>query len=181
MRKLIVFIAVIFLAIITAGVYGILHDQVTYTISNEYYTKFKFYQFDLMDEGMKALPNPRLAVAAVGFMATWWTGFIIGTVIGITSMIFPGHEAMRRAALKAIGLTLLVTIKAALIGFLYGWLYLSHTNIAWVAPNVIDTRNFIIVGTIHNFSYLGGAIGLLISVVYLIKQRKLYGQRQLAA
>ena len=25
-----------------AGVYGILHDQVTYTISEEYFTRFKF-------------------------------------------------------------------------------------------------------------------------------------------
>lgn len=185
MRKLIVFIAVIFFAIITAGVYGIIHDQITYTISTEYYTKFKFFQFGLVDMGGYGqevhLPNPRMAVAAVGFMATWWTGFIIGTVIGITAMIFPGHDAMRRQALNAIGLTLLVAIMAAFVGFLYGWLYLSHTSSIWVPDHVVNTQNFIIVGAIHNFSYLGGAVGLLVSVVYLIKQRKLFAPRQLAA
>jgi hypothetical protein len=39
-------------ACLLAGVYGILHDQLTYTISPEYNTKFKFYQFGLLDEGM---------------------------------------------------------------------------------------------------------------------------------
>lgn len=174
--------AIIFLSIIVAGIYGILHDQVTYTISNEYYTKFKFYQFGLADVGNEALlPNPRLAVAAVGFMATWWTGLIIGTVLGITAMIYPDPESMRRAALKAMILTVLIAIKIAFIGFLYGLLYLANTGVTWVPSHVIDQKNFIIVGCIHNFSYLGGAIGLITSVVFLIKQRKLYRPHRFAA
>lgn len=47
MNKLKVFLLIIILPTIIAGFYGILHDQLTYTISSEYFTKFKFYQFGL--------------------------------------------------------------------------------------------------------------------------------------
>lgn len=34
---------------LAAGLYGVLHDQVTYTISPEYFTKLKFEQFAYAD------------------------------------------------------------------------------------------------------------------------------------
>lgn len=72
---------------IIGGLYGIIHDQLTYTISPEYYTKFKFYQFGLMDIGNEAIfPNPRLEVSAVGFMATWWMGLPIGLILGLVGL-----------------------------------------------------------------------------------------------
>jgi hypothetical protein len=78
-------------------------------------------------------------------------------------------------------LTVLIAIKVAFIGFLYGQLYLANAGVTWVPSHVIDQKNFIVVGCIHNFSYLGGGIGLAISVVYLIKQRKLYRPHRFAA
>jgi hypothetical protein len=45
MRKFGVFAATIFFTIIIAGLYGIIHDQITYSISPEYFTKFKYRQF----------------------------------------------------------------------------------------------------------------------------------------
>lgn len=51
MKKFLILILIILIAPIIGGLYGILHDQLTYTISPEYYTKFKFYQFGLMDLG----------------------------------------------------------------------------------------------------------------------------------
>ena len=49
-----------------AGAYGILHDQITYTISPEYFTKLKFEQFHYANFG---LPR-RVFVGEVGFLAT---------------------------------------------------------------------------------------------------------------
>lgn len=49
--KLLSFLLIIFVSPFIAGLYGVLHDQLTYTIAPEYYTKFKFYQFGLWEEG----------------------------------------------------------------------------------------------------------------------------------
>ena len=85
-KKIVTIILLTLAACLLAGTYGILHDQLTYTISPEYYTKFKFYQFELLDEGMPGpLPNPRLWVCYIGFMATWWLGIPIGIILGSIS------------------------------------------------------------------------------------------------
>ena len=51
-----------------AGLYGVIHDQITYSISAEYFTRLKFIQFRWADIG---LPT-RAFVAEIGFLATWW-------------------------------------------------------------------------------------------------------------
>jgi len=51
--------------------YGIIHDQITYSISPEYYTKFKFYQFGLIKSPNDFVHNPRQMAIIVGIMATW--------------------------------------------------------------------------------------------------------------
>jgi hypothetical protein len=62
-----------------------------------------------------------------------------------------------------------------LIGLLYGNYHLAETGVNWWLPdNLIDKRNFIAVGSMHNFSYEGGVIGLLAGITYSIwKKRKL--------
>ena len=89
---------IIGLAPLIGGLYGILHDQLTYTISPEYYTKFKFYQFGLMDIGNEAIfPNTRIEVSAVGFMATWWMGLPIGLILGLVGLVHKDNKQMFRS------------------------------------------------------------------------------------
>jgi len=54
MKKFFVFVFLVLFAILLSGLYGIIHDQISYTVSPEYFTKFKFQQFGL--DGM-TLPN----------------------------------------------------------------------------------------------------------------------------
>ena len=72
MKKILILLVIIGLAPLIGGIYGILNDQLTYTISPEYYTQFKFYQFGLIDFVNDT--NPRIGVSVVGFLATWWVG-----------------------------------------------------------------------------------------------------------
>ena len=102
MRKFGTFSATIFISIILAGMYGSLHDQVTYSISPEYFTKFKYIQFGFEPQWFG---GDRQTVAVIGFLATWWTGIFIGTGIGLIALIFPDHISMRKATRKAINLT----------------------------------------------------------------------------
>lgn len=166
MRKFGVFTSFIFVAILLAGIYGILHDQLTYSISPEYFTKFKYRQFGFEPQWFG---GHRQTVAAIGFLATWWTGLFVGISLGLVSLFFPDYKIMTAALKKAIRLILIIAFVAASAGFLYGKFYLAKSGVDWWLPEDLgDKSSFIIVGSIHNFSYLGGLLGLLVSIVYMI-------------
>jgi hypothetical protein len=172
MKKLVLLILIVILCPVLAGVYGILHDQFTYTISAEYYTKFKFYQFGLAEDvkgGEAIFQSPRLAVAAVGFMATWWTGILIGLGIGTTGLFQADAKTMFKSSIKAVVIAMALAAITGLIGLAYGGFYLANTKVDWWLPdNLIDKKSFIMVGSMHNFSYIGAVIGLLGGIVYQI-------------
>ncbi|MBC8054728.1 MAG: hypothetical protein H7Y13_16850 [Sphingobacteriaceae bacterium] len=175
MRKFAILLLTLILSPLIAGVFGIIHDQLTYSISEEYYTKFKFYQFALVgDNGRLYIGNARIAAIYVGFMATWWVGIIIGLGHGLTGLIQRDHTVMKKVISKAILITLVTTLVVGLIGLAYGKLYLAHTGVSWPIPeNVIDKSNYIAVGSMHNFSYLGGLIGLIAGMTYQIRVARL--------
>jgi len=174
MNKLKAFFLIIILSTIIAGVYGILHDQFTYSISPEYYTKFKFYQFGFMDMGNEAIfPNPRIEVSFVGFFATWWFGLLIGIIISLVGLIHKNGKIMFSVSMKAIYITILTTFIFGIIGLIIGKFYLANIGVNWQKPeNLIDTENFIAVGSMHNFGYVGGLIGMILAIIYSVKKRK---------
>lgn len=176
LNKFLTLILIIVLAPIIAGVYGVLHDQLTYTISPEYYTKFKFYQFGLVNSANSAIfPNPRIEVSAVGFMATWWMGPPIGLILGLVGLVHKDHKQMFRATFKAFIVTLIVAFTTGLIGLAYGKLYLADAGVDWWLPeHLTDTKNFIAVGSMHNFSYSGGLTGLIAGTIYSVRQKLKY-------
>lgn len=172
MRKLGVFSLFLFCSIIIAGIYGIIHDQITYSISPEYFTKFKYRQF-----GFEPLwfGGDRQTVAIIGFLATWWMGLIIGGILGLIALIFPDHKTMEKALRKTILLVFCIAIICSLIGGLYGRYYLAYTQVNWWLPeNLIDYKAFVIVGSIHNFSYLGGVLGIFAGIFYLVYLNRTY-------
>jgi len=170
MRKFAMLLLIIGVAIVIACLYGVGHDQVTYTISPEYYTKFKFIQFNLADSGAaQHMTQPRSAVVMVGVKATWWMGLYIGAILGLFALTFRNADTMFQSAMQAIGIVLLVAIITAVIGGLYGHNVLARTGVNWwLPPNLVDKPAFITVGSIHNHSYLGGAIGLLAGIIFLL-------------
>lgn len=173
-RKQLSMVLCIVLACLMGGLYGILHDQLTYTISPEYYTKFKFYQFGLMDLGNEAIfPNPRIQVSLVGFMATWWMGLPVGLILGMIGLIHQDPKRMFRFTFRALLINLLVAFITGLTGLVYGKFFITISGLNWYFPdNLIDLENFVAVGSMHNFSYLGGIIGLIAGCVYTIKKKQ---------
>lgn len=172
-KKIFVSILIVILSIIFASLFGILHDQVTYRICNEYFTKFKFIQFGLTESDNTTVANPLVAVSIVGVLATWWVGIFIGIILGSTGLIFPDHRKMLQATLYALWLTFLITILLSFTGFIIGRFYLIKTGVSWWQPeHLINKDGFIIAGSIHNFSYLGGLAGMITGVIYLIRKNK---------
>jgi hypothetical protein len=170
MKKIGIFIVIIIISVLFASTYGALHDQVTYSISSEYFTIFKFDQFGFTDWGNN---NPRATTALIGILATWWVGLFIGIIQGLVALIHKTPELMFQFAFRAVLITLVITILFGLIG------YIVETINPQTYPNccfpytIKDGKSFQIVGSIHNYGYAGGEIGAFIGIVYqIIMKRK---------
>ncbi len=184
MNKFLALVLILLVAPILGGIYGIVHDQITYTISSEYYTKFKFIQFGLENWGLGEnigtnknpeiiLENPRFGASIVGVLATWWVGMLIGIILGFIGLIHRNGKIMFNTTMKAFFLTTVIALLTGIIGLAYGKMFLTDDRPNWFLPdNVTNPDNFIMVGSMHNFSYLGGLIGLIIGVIYSIKQKR---------
>ena len=172
MRKLLTLLTIILGGCLVAGLYGILHDQLTYSISPEYYTKFKFDQFGLMYDGNDAIVEyPRIFVSIVGFLATWWVGPPIALGLGLFS-IHSDKRFMLEISFKGFIVVIFISFLSGLYGLYRGFTYLSQQPREmfhrWFIPDdLVDFESFIAVGSMHNSSYVGGFIGLFAGIAYV--------------
>ena len=172
MNKTFAYILLFIPAAILAGIYGSIHDQISYSFSVEYFTKFKFIQFNFP----WAYSSPRTGASVIGFLATWWMGCIVYSILGLFGFIFPTAKTMYYELLKSFFVVLIVALLTGLGGLIYGYMTLDGSNIAaysnWIWPNVIDPVQFIRVGFMHNASYIGGLTGLVAGICYLFWRKK---------
>jgi hypothetical protein len=167
MMKLLVFILLVIIGVGAAGIYGALHNQISYTVSPEYFTKFKFQQFGYAD----TQAPERIRASFVGFDASWWMGIPIGLLIGIAGFIHRGYRQMLKISLQAMGVAVAFTLFFGLCGLVYGFVQTSNFNPAdyhyWYLPDgVVDMRRFLCAGYMHNSAYLGGVLSILAAWSY---------------
>jgi len=158
-------------AMALCGLFGALHDQISYTVSPEYFTRFKFHQFHLLG------PEPEpLRVAVVGVLATWWMGIPIGATLGTIGLSALDARTMLRETLRAFGVVAAVSLAFGLGGLLWGIATFRGASPqippGWYLPpgGVQDLAAFLHAGAMHNASYLGGAVGTLIAAVLLARR-----------
>src|SRR5262249_1358281 len=83
MKKVGIFLLFLPAAVLVAGLFGMIHDQISYSVSTEYFTKFKFIQFHMLDAGVPE----RIRAAKVGFLASWWMGVPLGLLCGSAGFV----------------------------------------------------------------------------------------------
>jgi hypothetical protein len=170
-KKVGVYLAMLIFAVVVAGIYGVLHDQISYSFSNEYFTQFKFKQFGVP----WAYASPRLGAAYVGALATWWMGGLVFLLLGLFGFMFKTPPQMAINLSKSFVVVMIVAFITGLGGLAYGYYQINEATIAanmqWVRPGVTDPIQFVRVGYMHNASYMGGITGLLAGAIYLIKQK----------
>jgi hypothetical protein len=167
MKKLLVYGFIVALSVFIAGLYGVVHNQISYTVSPEYFTKFKFWQFRLTDPAL----SERVRASMVGFRASWWMGIPIGLLVGAAGFIHPGHRRMLRVTVWSLWVTVGFTLLFGLGGLLYGFIQTAHIQVAdygaWYIPeDVTDLRRFLCAGYMHNSSYLGGGLAILVAWIF---------------
>lgn len=155
------------LAVVTAGLFGALHDQISYSVSAEYFTRFKFIQFGMEESSLPA----RLRVAEIGFLASWWMGIPIGLLAGAAGFLQRTPALMRNALLWSLPLIVGFTLAFALGGLAYGFLQTRELDLTayagWYIPeNLEHPRRYLCAGYMHNAAYLGGALAIPLAWVF---------------
>jgi len=158
---------------LVAGLYGILHDQVTFTISNEYFTKLKYQQFHYLSfDG-----SDRLRVSVIGFFATFWAGLLFGWFLARWFLpncsLSVARGKIFKASIIIFSTSILFAIAAGAYGLFSGatadhssWSHIFNTYC------IENTQSFVNVAYIHNSSYLGALVGLLITLVCIKRKNE---------
>ncbi len=151
-----------------AGLFGIVHDQITYTISPEYFTQMKFDQFKAWDFGFPR----RVFVAEIGFLATWWVGLIAGWFLARIAL-GKFHSPGKRVT-SAMVMMIVITAIFGFIGGIVGPVFYEN-QFGWRQSlyeiGVTDVTAFSRVASIHLGSYVGALVGWILMMVSLVSCR----------
>ena len=171
-RKIDVYLFMFLPAVFIAAVYGAIHNQISYSFSSEYFTHFKFIQFGIP----WAQESQRLGAAYVGALATWWMGGILFSILGLFGFMFSSTKQMALELFRSFIIVVTIALLTGLLGLLYGYLIVNDTTISnyskWLWPDVTHPIQFIRVGFMHNASYLGGFMGLIGGICYLLMAKR---------
>jgi hypothetical protein len=172
MKKVLVFLLLVVLAVVSAALYGFLHDQISYSVSREYYSKFKFVQF-----GLSGLESEHIAAGVVGVLATWWLGLPLGLMLAGVGFSHKNSTRMLVNTLKSFGVVVVVALLVGLLGLLYGYVQTRSFDLAeyrgwFIPPDLIEPRRFLCAGYMHNSSYLGAVVALPVAIFYQLWLRR---------
>src|SRR5262245_14144721 len=99
MSKLALIPPLLVAACLIAGLYGAIHNQISYTVSLDYFHAFKFVQFRVPGE-----LQGRAGAALVGWGASWWMGLVIGLPVVLVGLIMPGWKQYVTGCLMAFAI-----------------------------------------------------------------------------
>jgi hypothetical protein len=151
-----------------SGLYGMLHNQISYTVAPEYFHAFKFDQF--------AIPNGlhnRIGASIVGWQASWWMGLIIGAPVLFVGLMMPDAKAYLSRILIAFAVVAATALVVGLGALAHASSSITASDLPdyWYPDGVTDRVAFARAGTMHDFSYLGGFLGIITASLYLVVER----------
>lgn len=161
-------------ACLTAGVYGALHNQISYTVSPEYFTKFKFIQFNIPESS-----HNRIGASIVGWLASWWMGLLLGAILIPMGHVLSKSSGYLRAMMRVYGVVAVTAMATGLLALAISLVAVSPDSVREIIVyhNVIaDPVAFMRAGTMHNFSYLGGLLGVVTGGVSIFRQKRAFAK-----
>jgi hypothetical protein len=170
MKKITVLILSILCTPILAAIYGAIHNQISYSISPDFYTKSMFPIFGFVEYG---LDTPRLTAAIIGVWSTWWLGLIIGVIYGIVGLFKSNSSLMKTYIKNSIVITFTMIIGSGVLGLLFGKIYLTDIVIYWGFSGTKEQlKNFAMVGYMHDFEYCGAILAIIVCMINGFKLKK---------
>lgn len=158
------------IACLFAGMYGAIHNQISYTVAPEYFTQFKFHQFHIAE----GTPE-RIGAAIVGWNAAWWMGIVIGIILIPYGLVIRGNANYFWAMICVFLVVTITTLVVGLGALAIAFFVLDADNVGDISRygnEMTDDVAFARAGTMHNFSYLGGLIGIITGGITIAWQRR---------
>ena len=167
--KLGIFVILTALAVVAAGIYGALHNQVSFAIGPDYFQNLKFAQF-----GVPPDRHDAIGAAIVGWRASWWAGLALGVpsfLLGLAAI--PEPYRYWRAGLHAIAAVLVFMALCGLIALLMGLLVGPDREVHILAYRlpIADTVGYTRAALLHNAAYICGALSLLVALRVVWRNR----------
>lgn len=170
MARVAVFIFLCFCAIFAAAAFGIVHNQISFTVGPSYFYDVKFAQF-----GIDPMFQNRIGASVVGVLASWWMGLIMGIpAFALGAVTQKGRRRYFYAGLRAIGVAVSVAAIGAFIGLAFGHIADINALVGFL-PNIdafSDPMGFVRAAVMHEASYAGGAIGALAALYVMWRARE---------
>jgi hypothetical protein len=165
---------VLSLAVLAALVYGAINDQLTVTISPEYFLYGKELSKSLGDN--PPMPQLRWEAAKVGLKATWSAGLIFGVALLLANNPYRSLPRLRnRQLILYLPMILLSAATFAVVG---GWLgyhgYLTQLDSDFqdmLSANLYRPMRFMCTWGVHLGAYVGGLAGTIMAILLVIHRR----------
>jgi hypothetical protein len=162
------FVAIIALCIISAVIYGVLHDQITARVCVEYFTIGHPPIFDTDD--------PTLLGLGWGVIATWWVGALLGVPLAAAARFGRRPKRSALSLLRPIAILFAVSAGCALLAGIAGWLLARNGMVyldGWIANEVRPDRHVPFLADLcaHSASYVVGFVGGLVVIVHVWRSR----------
>lgn len=155
------------IACVLSGAYGAAHNQISYSISPEYFTKFKFPQFQISPH-----LHDRFGAALVGCYATWWMGIVIGLFLIPAGLLIRNDHGFFIEVIRAFMVVVRATLASGFLGFIVAFVLIRHQPTEeWIfrGQSIVDAAAFRRAGILHNFSYIGGLVGIVLGLRSILR------------
>ena len=164
-------ILIVIISIILASIFGAIHNQISYSVSSEFFQSFLFGNFGTGDWNIN---NHRIEASIVGILGSYWVGLILG-IIYLIIFLFIDTNNNFKYIFKALLINLLLSLIGSILGYLVAHFFVSiESSDIRMDFGVNHPQNYIEAAYMHEGSYYGGILGLLFGVAYLISQNNKY-------
>jgi hypothetical protein len=163
------FALIILLSVLSAIVYGIIHDQITARICVEYFT--------IGHPPIFNTESPTLLGIGWGIVATWWVGLMLGFPLACAARLGSSRALVARELIKSITILLGIMGLGAFLAGLTGFILGSKGSIrlTGVFGSAIPSPKhvpFIVDMWAHSASYLFGFVGGIVLIVRIWRKRE---------
>lgn len=168
MYRNIVYIFLLFTAPALAALYGFVHDQFTYSICPEFFTKFRFLNYELPE-----LWHPRTSAGVIGILNSWKLGIPLGIVLTLAGYFHKEVTSTLKHTLITYAFVFMFVAIMAFVGYSVDISTLALTTN--YPEGLVDIVNYLRVLNMNNYATTGAMLGMVLGVVYhivVIKRNK---------
>ena len=166
-RKFLISILIIFSSTIIASIFGIIHNQVSYSISHEFFEDFLFGNFGT---NKLYITDKRIEASLVGIIGTYWVGLILGIIYALLYLFLKNPNKLK-SVFAVIFSNIGFAILGSIVGFVVTEFFVSWENAGiFIDFGIQQPQNYVQAAYMNTGSYYGGFIGLIFGIIYLLKK-----------